>query len=63
MQVADSLNDATLEGRHMCDLEQRIYVIEIYLPQVKYADGVWMEGGEVHDRAWKASAAKVVIAV
>jgi hypothetical protein len=47
----------------MCDLEQRIYVIEIYLPQVKYADGVWMEGGEVHDRAWKASAAKVVIAV
>lgn len=47
----------------MCDFEQRIYVIEIYLLQVKYVDGVWMEGGEVYDRVWKVSVVKVVIVV
>lgn len=44
-EIADGIDDACLQGRHVGNLEQWVDVLEVNLPEPEDVDLLWVQGG------------------
>ncbi len=46
--ISSSINDTCLKCWCMYDFEQRVYVLEVDLPELEYMSLIWMQGCKVN---------------
>jgi hypothetical protein len=61
--IGGSVYDASLQGGSVCDLEQRVDIVEIGLPELEDLDLFWVKGRDIEGCLTRAKQEVVVVLV